>query len=263
MNLQIFNNKDFGEIRTTTINNEPYVMLSDICRALDIKNARDTKSRLNEDGVGTTDIIDSLGRKQKATFINESNLYKVIFQSRKAEAEKFTDWVTSEVLPTIRKHGMYAKDELLDNPDLLLDVIQKYKEEREEKLLLQEVIEEQKPKVLFAEAVENSEDVILVKEMALILTQQGFKVGQNQLFEYLRKYEYLCKKAGDMYNLPTKKYEHFFKVTKRTIQHTNRTSVKNTPKITGKGQMYFARKFAEYKVQGLTIKDLLNEGEVA
>lgn len=124
-------------------------------------------------------------------------------------------------------------------------------------------IKEQRPKVLFAEAVENSEDVILVKEMALILTQQGFKIGQNQLFEYLRKNEFLCKKVGDMYNLPTKKYEHFFKVTKRTIQHTNGTSVKNTPKITGKGQMYFVRKFAEYNMQGLTVKELLNKGDVA
>jgi len=128
---------------------------------------------------------------------------------------------------------------------------------------LENKVEEQRPKVLFAEAVENSEDVVLVKEMALILTQQGFKIGQNQLFEYLRKNEFLCKKVGDMYNLPTKKYEHFFKVTKRTIQHTNGTSVKNTPKITGKGQMYFVRKFAEYNMQGLTVKELLNKGDVA
>ncbi|OZV10754.1 hypothetical protein CIW83_18205 [Tissierella sp. P1] len=120
-------------------------------------------------------------------------------------------------------------------------------------------IEQDKPKVLFAEAVENSEDVILVKEMALILTQHGFEIGQNQLFEYLRMHGYLCKKAGDMYNLPTKKYEHLFKVTKRTIQHTDRTSVKNTPKVNGRGQMYFIKKFAEYRAKGLTIKDLLIE----
>ncbi|KIN82152.1 antA/AntB antirepressor family protein [Clostridium botulinum] len=122
-------------------------------------------------------------------------------------------------------------------------------------------LQEQKPKVLFAEAVENSEDIILVKEMATILTQHGFEVGQNQLFTYLRKYGYLCSKKGGMYNLPTKRYEHLFKVIKRNIQHTEGTEVKNTPKITGKGQIYFIKKFAEYKLQGLTINDLLKKYE--
>ncbi|BDR73680.1 putative P1-type antirepressor - phage associated [Clostridium tetani] len=118
-------------------------------------------------------------------------------------------------------------------------------------------LKEQKPKVLFAEAVENSSDVILVKEMATILTQHGFKIGQNQLFEYLRKYNYLCSRKGDMYHLSTKKYEHLFKVVKRNVQHTDGIRVKNTPKINGKGQIYFIKKFAEYKMQGLTIKDLI------
>lgn len=118
-----------------------------------------------------------------------------------------------------------------------------------------------RPKVLFAEAVENSDDVILVKEMALILTQQGFNIGQNQLFQFLRDNEYLCKKLGDMYNLPTKKYEHLFKVTKRTIQNTDKTIIRNTPKITGRGQMYFVKKFTEFKELGLTIRDLLTKEE--
>ena len=107
--LQIFNSSEFGQIRTVIINDEPMFCLADVCRILEIKNSRDCKSRLKEDGVVTTDIIDSLGRKQNATFINESNLYKTIFQSRKESAERFTDWVTSEVLPTIRKTGSYQK----------------------------------------------------------------------------------------------------------------------------------------------------------
>ena len=124
---------------------------------------------------------------------------------------------------------------------------------------LKEKLKKISPKVLFAEAVENSEDVILVKEMALILTQHGFEIGQNQLFEYLRTHGYLCKRLVICITYQLKKYEHLFKVTKRTIQHTDRTSVKNTPKVNGKGQMYFIKKFAEYKVKGLTIKDLLME----
>lgn len=105
--LMIFNNNEFGEIRGKEINGQPWVCLSDVCKILDIKNARDCKSRLNQDGVVTTDGVDSKGRKNQITFINESNLYKVIFQSRKTEAEKFTEWVTSEVLPSIRKNGGY------------------------------------------------------------------------------------------------------------------------------------------------------------
>lgn len=103
--LEIFKNEELGEIRTALINNEPYFNLKDVCNILEIKNVSDCKSRLKKDGVATTEVIDSLGRTQEANFIDESNLYKVIFQSRKKEAEAFTDWVTSEVLPSIRKHG--------------------------------------------------------------------------------------------------------------------------------------------------------------
>ena len=110
--LQIFKNNEFGEIRTALINNEPYLMLNDVCYILGISNPRDVKSRLNDKGVAITDIL-TKGGKQQATFINESNFYKVVFQSRKPEAERFTEWVTSEVLPTIRKTGGYvANDEL-------------------------------------------------------------------------------------------------------------------------------------------------------
>ena len=131
------------------------------------------------------------------------------------------------------------------------------KEEAKRKALEEEVVEN-RPRVLFAAAVEDSEDVILVKEMALILTQNGFSIGQNQLFEYLRENEFLCKKPGDMYHLPTRKYEHYFKVIKRNIQSSKGIEVKNTPKINGKGQMYFINRFERYKEQGMTVEDLLN-----
>ncbi|QXN67746.1 hypothetical protein [Mycolicibacterium phage J1] len=106
-NLQIFKNDEFGKIRGKEIDNKPYVVLRDVCKVLGLNNVSQVKTRLNKDGVITNEVIDSLGRRQKASFIDESNLYKVIFQSRKPEAEKFTDWVTSEVLPSIRKTGSY------------------------------------------------------------------------------------------------------------------------------------------------------------
>lgn len=122
--LMIFRNKEFGEIRSLEINNEPYVCLSDVCKILEIKNISDCKKRLRKDGVATNEVIDKLGRKQQATFINESNLYKVIFQSRKPEAERFTEWVTSEVLPSIRKHGGYiAGQEQMTEEEIMAKAI--------------------------------------------------------------------------------------------------------------------------------------------
>lgn len=109
MELQIFNNSEFGQIRTVIVDSEPMFCLADVCKALEITHITDVKNRLKQDGVGTAEVIDNIGRKQNATFINESNLYKTIFQSRKESAERFTDWVTSEVLPNIRKTGSYQK----------------------------------------------------------------------------------------------------------------------------------------------------------
>lgn len=109
--LQIFNNEEFGIIRTITKDNEPMFCLADVCKALEITHVTDVKKRMKKDGVGTAEVIDSMGRKQKATFINEANLYKVIFQSRKPSAEKFTDWVTDDVIPSIRKNGGYIANQ--------------------------------------------------------------------------------------------------------------------------------------------------------
>lgn len=105
--LQIFENEEFGAIRTVTIDNEPFFCMTDICKALEISNVSQAKTRLNQDGVISNEVIDNIGRKQNANFINESNMYKLIFQSRKESAERFTDWVTGEVLPSIRKTGAY------------------------------------------------------------------------------------------------------------------------------------------------------------
>lgn len=115
-NLQVFTKDEFGTIRTVQMNGEPYFCMVDICKALDLNNISQARTRLREDGVITNEVIDSMGRKQKANFINESNMYKLVFQSRKDSAEKFTDWVTAEVLPTIRKTGGYVNsDELFIN----------------------------------------------------------------------------------------------------------------------------------------------------
>ena len=133
-NLQVFTKDEFGTIRTVQMNGEPYFCMVDICKALDLNNISQARTRLREDGVITNEVIDSMGRKQKANFINESNMYKLVFQSRKESAEKFTDWVTAEILPSIRKHGIYATDNVIDNilnnPDFGIELLTKLKEER-------------------------------------------------------------------------------------------------------------------------------------
>ena len=113
--LKLFENKEFGKVRVELIGNKPYFNLSDICKILGLSNPSQTKNRLNKDGVISNEVIDRLGRKQNMNFINESNLYKCIFQSKKKYAIKFTDWVTEEVLPTIRKYGEYKLKNEIEN----------------------------------------------------------------------------------------------------------------------------------------------------
>lgn len=183
--LKVFNSSEFGEIRTVTINDEPMFCLSDVCRVLDITNVGNVKSRLSAKGIHTADTLTN-GGKQAMTFINESNLYKTIFQSRKESAERFSDWVTSEVLPSIRKHGMYAVDELIKNPDIAIKAFTALKEEREKNKLL-----EQEKKVLEVETIEmdkkiselqpkaNYVDVILQSKSTVLITQIAQDYGMT------------------------------------------------------------------------------------
>lgn len=242
-NLQIFKNEKFGEMRTVEINNIPFVCLADVCKILEIKNISDCKGRLKQDGVVTNEVIDNLGRKQQATFINESNLYKVIFQSRKPEAEEFTEWVTNEVLPSIRKNGGYiAGQETLSDDELiqkaLLVATNKLKE-REKQL------EEQRQKVLFANSVETSATSILIGDLAKLIKQNGHDIGQNRLFKWLRENGYLIK-SGERRNMPTQMSMDLglFEVKERTVNNPDGSiRITKTTKVSGKGQVYFVNKF--------------------
>lgn len=242
-NLQIFKNEKFGEMRTVEINNIPFVCLADVCKILEIKNISDCKGRLKQDGVVTNEVIDNFGRKQQATFINESNLYKVIFQSRKPEAEEFTEWVTNEVLPSIRKNGGYISgQETLSDDELiqkaLLVATNKLKE-REKQL------EEQRPKVLFANSVETSTTSILIGDLAKLIKQNGHDIGQNRLFKWLRENGYLIK-SGERRNMPTQMSMDLglFEVKERTVNNPDGSiRITKTTKVSGKGQVYFVNKF--------------------
>lgn len=253
--LQIFKNSEFGEIRTKMISNEPYFMLSDVCRVLEIKNSRDSKNRLNEKGVATTDILTN-GGIQKADFINESNLYKLVFQSRKPQAEKFSDWVTSEVLPSIRKHGAYMSSEVIEktlsDPDYLIRLATNLKEEKAKRALAEAQIEKDKPKVLFADTVSASNQSCLVGELAKLISQEAIrrgeinkKIGQNNLFAWMRNSGYLCK-SGERKNQPLQQYveQGLFELKKGSYVDSNGSNITTTTtKVTGKGQIYFVNKF--------------------
>lgn len=254
--LKIFENNEFGEVRTTVIDDEPYFSLNDVCRILEIKNPRDAKSRLNLDGVGSTDGVDSLGRRTDVTMINESNLYKLIFQSRKPEAERFADWVTSEVLPAIRKHGAYMTDGVIErtltDPDYLIMLATNLKEEKAKRALAEAQNEKNKPKVLFADTVSASKRSCLMGELAKMISQEAIrqgkldkKIGQNKLFAWMRNKGYLCK-GGERRNQPKQSYveQGLFEIKKGTrLDGQGNNVVTSTTKITGKGQIYFVNKF--------------------
>lgn len=203
--LKIFNNNQFGSIRTTVINNEPYFMLKDVCEILDIKNQRDAKNRLSPKGVGTTDILTS-GGLQKATFINESNLYKLAFTSRKKEAEEFTDWVTSEVLPSIRKHGAYMTEDVIKQailtPDFLIGLAQELKAEQEKNKELAALTAYQEQQIAEFKPVKDYVDRILSTKSTMTITQiaADYDLSAVKLNKILHEAG-LQRKVGDQWIL--------------------------------------------------------------
>lgn len=248
-NIQIFSNPQFGEIRTLADEaNEPLFCLADLCAALGISNHRNVKARLDEDDVRLMDTTDNLGRTQQVIFVTESGMYDVILRSDAEKAKPFRRWVTSEVLPTIRKHGVYATPQTIDNlladPDNAIKVFQTLKEERQLRQIAEAKIEADAPKVLFADAVVGSKSTCLIGELAKIISQNGYPIGQNRLFQWMRENGYLGKR-GEYYNMPNQRYVGMglFETKKRVHDENGVLVTTQTTKVTGKGQAYFINKF--------------------
>lgn len=240
--IKIFENPEFGKVRTALLNDEPMFCLGDVCKALGIAQASKVKERLSEKGVHSIPTL-TAGGEQRLLYINESNLYKAIFHSRKESAERFTDWVTSEVLPSIRKSGGYiAGQEQMTDSELMakaLLVAQKQIEERNAQ------IERMKPKEIFADAVAASHTSILIGELAKLLKQNGVKTGRRRLFTWMRDNGYLIK-GGSSRNMPTQKGMELglFEIKETTINNPDGSiKISRTTKVTGKGQQYFINKF--------------------
>lgn len=243
--LQIFNYNG-NEVRIIQKDGEPWWVLKDVCGILEIKNPTDVVKRLDEDERARF----NLGRQGETNIINESGLYNVILRSDKPEAKPFRKWVTSEVLPSIRKHGGYLTpqkiEEVLLNPDTIIKLATDLKAEQEKRAALEVKVEQDKPLVAFANSVSVASTSILVGELAKLLKQNGVDMGQNRLFAWMRENGFLISRKGTDYNMPTQRSmdKGLFEIKETTISHGDgHTSINKTPKVTGKGQIYFINLF--------------------
>lgn len=252
-NLQVFKNEQFGEVRVMEHNGEPWFVGKDIAEILGYE--RSTKAvadHVDPEDRDAVPIQDSIGRMQNTPIINESGLYSLILSSKLPQAKQFKRWVTSEVLPSIRKHGTYMTpekiEEVLLNPDTIISLAQELKDERALRNRLQDKIEKDRPKIIFADAVAASKTSILVGDLAKLIKQNGVDTGQKRLFQWLRENGYLIKRKGADWNMPTQRAmdKGLFEVKETVITHADgHTSVSKTVKVTGKGQQYFINKFLE------------------
>ena len=245
------------KVRALSLNGKAYFVGKDVAAVLGYaKTANAINKHVDVEDKGVTKMMTPGGR-QNIQIINESGVYSLIFSSKLPNAKKFKHWVTSEVLPAIRKHGAYMTDEkieeVLTDPDTIIKLATQLKEEREQRLIEQQLrkdaenqVQEMKPKVLFADSVATSKSTILIGELAKILRGNGVDIGATRLFKWMREHGYLINRKGSDWNMPTQKAMNLglFKIKETTINHSNgTTSISKTPKVTGKGQQYFVNKF--------------------
>lgn len=255
--IQIFNNSEFGAIRTAQINGDVYFVGKDVAEILGYTNPQKAiRDHVDDDDKTVNDSFRVNGTA--VVLINESGLYSLILSSKLPKAKEFKHWVTGEILPTIRKHGAYMTEQTLEqaltSPDFLIQLATQLKEEKEKSAQLEttvnkqnELLERSKPLVCFANCVKTAETSILVGELAKLLKQNGINIGQKRLFEWLRNNGYLIKSGSDK-NMPTQysMERGWFEIKETVISHSDgHTSISKTPKITGRGQIYFINKFMD------------------
>lgn len=244
--IKAFNNSEFGEIRTLEVSGEVWFVAKDVTEVLGHSNtSKALKDHVDDEDKLNNDSLTSLGQRG-GWLINESGLYSLVINSKLPNAKIFKRWVTSEVLPSIRKRGLYATEELLNNPDFLINALQELKQEREEKSLLQAQIDKNADKVKFAEAVNETDDAILVGAFAKILKGKGLEVGQNRLFEWFKREGYLDKRKGKHTNMPTQRAMELglFLVKENVVVGKDLNQrISFTPMLTSKGQQYFIKKY--------------------
>ena len=245
--LRIFENPQFGKVRTAGTTDNPLFCLADVCNALGLTQGH-VRERLDK-GVVSTEPLVTAGGVQNANFVNEDGLYDVILDSRKPEAKAFRKWVTKEVLPSIRKHGAYMTDNIIErtltDPDYLIQIATALKDERQKRIEAEQSIKAAQPAINFTNAVSGSVSSCLIGELAKLINQNGTPMGEKRLFQWMRDNGYLGTK-GERYNIPNQKYVDMglFELKKGVRSGSNgvlHTTI--TTKVTGKGQIYFVNKF--------------------
>lgn len=238
--VKIFESPEFGQVRTTVIDGEPWFVAADVCRALDLGNPTRALDRLDNDE-RTLISIKGASNGKPVNGVNEPGLYSLVLGSRKPEAKAFKRWITHEVIPAIRKTGGYhvpqSPEEQMAQGLLAAQKLLAEKDKR---------IEEMRPKEIFADAVSVSKTDILIGDLAKLIKQNGHDIGQKRLFSWLREKGYLIKRKGLDWNMPTQKAMEMklFRVKETVVTHADgHTTVSKTPKVTGKGQVYFVNKF--------------------
>lgn len=240
--MKVFNNTMFGNVRIILQDDEPWFVAKDITNILGYQNSsKAIGDHVDVDDKLNNETLSSLGQRG-GWLINESGLYSLILSSKLPNAKQFKRWVTSEVLPALRKTGSYS----VDIPKTLPEALRAYADEVEQHNKTKALVEAQRPKVLFADAVSTSNTDILVGDLAKLLSQNGYAVGQNRLFEQLRNDGFLISRKGNSYNMPTQMAMEMglFRIKETAITHSDgRVSLNKTPKVTGKGQQYFINRF--------------------
>lgn len=248
--LKIFENPAFGQVRVLELEGEPWFVGKDVAEALGYSNTADAIQKHVDEEDKLTSQIAIAGQGRNVVIINESGLYSLVLSSKLPTAKAFKRWITSEVIPSIRKHGAYITPDTLEqmiaDPDTTIRLLTTLKEERQERVRLEAEAKANRPKVLFADAVATAHTSILIGELAKLLKQNGVDIGQNRLFDWMRKHGYLIARKGTDYNMPTQKSMELglMEIKETSISHADgHVSISKTPKITGKGQQYFIGKF--------------------
>lgn len=241
---------DGNQVRTLTDEQgEPWFVAKDVCAVLGYANpSKAINDHVDDEDKLNNETLSSIGQRG-GWLVNESGLYSLIITSKMPNAKAFKRWVTSEVLPSIRRHGVYATDDVIDkvlgNPDFGIRLLSELKDERARRRDAERTIEAQRPKVLFADAVASGGRDILVGELAKILRQNGVDTGQNRLFDRLRREGYLMRRNG-VPNMPTQRSADLglFRVVENAVTHSDgHVTATYTTKVTPKGQQYFVNRY--------------------
>jgi len=239
-NLQVFNNKEFGQVRALEKDGQPWFIAKDVCECLEIKNSRDAVSRLDEDEKDVV-LTDTPGGNQKLQVVNEYGLYTLILSSRKPEAKKFKRWITHEVIPSIRKHGAYMTDEVIEkvltDPDTIIKLATQLKEERQKRLQAERLTNQ----------IAVSENSLLVREVAKIASKRGIIIGEKRLWNKLREWGLVFRNSTE----PKQEYvdRGYFEVAEGVRETDKGTFTYRTTRVTGKGQVYIIKRLLEESMQ--------------